>query len=94
MLKNILLELGVVVPHPMMVKLDNKGATFLYTNPECHSKMKHIAMDMQYVNEKVGEGSMIVQHITEIEQKANSLKKALRPKSFTKKWHNLVEVLP
>lgn len=71
--RTLLTELGIDVPVPLKILSDNLGATFIAQNPVCHTKLKH-------VREKVEKGSLQVEHISGIQQKADILTKALRPK--------------
>lgn len=91
--RNMMIELGVEVPNPMVVNSDNKGATFLATNQICHSKLKHIAIDVDFVKERVEQGVIRVCHILGKDEKADILTKALQPKAFLEQRNNL-EVLP
>jgi len=89
--KNLLGELGIEVKPPMQLWSDNRGATLLASNSACHTKLKHVAMDLSYVRERVDQGSVIVSHIPGKHQQADILTKALNPKSFLEQRRNLVK---
>jgi len=88
--KNLLVELGVGVKNPITLKSDNRGAVFLATNSACHSKLKHVAIDLKYVRERIDAGSVHISHIPGTSQQAELLTKALSPKGFMQQRINLV----
>lgn len=61
--KNILAKLGILVSPSIVLKSDNRGATFLTSNPACHTKLKQVMMDLQYAQERVEHESIIVQRV-------------------------------
>lgn len=88
--KAILHELGVEVLRPMVILLDNLGATFITKNPIGHRKLKYVALDLHFVREKVGKGDVIVKHIPGRDQWTDVLTKALPLKLFTNLQSKLV----
>lgn len=48
----LLFDLGVKVTLPMKIFRDNQGASFVANNLICHSKMKYVAMDFHFIQEK------------------------------------------
>lgn len=77
----------------MILNFYNKSATFLASNQICHSKLKHIALDVNFVGEQVGQGLVIVQHFPGVDQSADIFTKTLRPNPFIEQKSNLVEIL-
>lgn len=71
-----LIELGIIVPLPMQILSDNQGIMFVVNNPICHSKLKHVTMDLHFVREKREEGTLSVKHISDSLQKADILTKS------------------
>lgn len=59
------------------VYCDNIGATYLCANPVFHSRMKHIAIDFHFVQEKVQSGKIRVSHVSSDNQLADALTKPL-----------------
>ncbi|GJX03127.1 retrovirus-related pol polyprotein from transposon TNT 1-94 [Tanacetum coccineum] len=80
--ENLLTELGLTLPAPPRLYYDNIGATYLYANPVCHSRMKHVALDYHFVREKVAAGSLRVHHINSMDQLADALTKPLSQAPF------------
>lgn len=71
----------------MVIKTENKEATFLAANQTCNTKLNCVATDLHYVREKVEVGYLIGH------QRADILTKTLRPKPFLEQKTNLVEIL-
>jgi len=92
--RQILIELGVTVTKPITVLSDNQGATFITRNPIGHSKLKHVALDLHFVREKVEKGDIVVRHIPGTEQWADMLTKSLSSKKFLKLQRKLVGEAP
>ena len=61
---------------------DNLSATFLAANPIFHSRVKHVELDCYFVQEKVLNKTLVVQHIPSCDQIANILTKALPIQQF------------
>lgn len=77
-----LLELGVKVPFPMMIFMDNLEASFIARNPIAHIFLKHVAIDLHFIREQIEKGELVIDHIPEAHQWADILTKALPPKTF------------
>lgn len=77
----------------MVLKSDNLGATFLASNTACHTKFKHVAIDLKYIRERVEVGSICVVYISGKLQQVDALTKALNPKMFIEQGSNLVKPL-
>lgn len=50
-IKSLLTELGIIVSMPLQILSDSQRTTFIAKNPVCHTKMKHVAMDLGFVRE-------------------------------------------
>ncbi|KAL1206830.1 Retrovirus-related Pol polyprotein from transposon RE1 [Cardamine amara subsp. amara] len=76
---SLITELGIKLLSVPIVHCDNIGATYLCANPVFHSRMKHIAIgiDYHFVQELVQQGYLHVSHITTIDQLADALTKPL-----------------
>lgn len=90
---NLLIKQRTDIALPLTLRFDNLGAMFIASNLVCHSKLKHVAIDLKYVREWVEAGSIVVSHITGKHQQANILMKALKPILFIDQRSNLVREL-
>jgi hypothetical protein len=61
---------------------DNIGATHLSVNPVFHSRMKHIAIDLNFVRDHVNKGLQKVSHVSTHDQLADILTKPLSRQRF------------
>lgn len=75
--RNLLFELGIVLPRSPLLYCDNMGATYVAKNPVFHSRMKHLALDYFFVRERVVDDTLGVQHISSKDQVADFLTKPL-----------------
>jgi hypothetical protein len=80
-LKGLLLELGLKVPIPVLW-CDNLGTTFLASNPDFHTRTKHIELDFHFVREKEMDGTIQVRFICPQDQLADVLTKPLSSTRF------------
>ena len=62
-IQSLLNELGVKLRDTPLLLCDNIGATQLSLNPVMHSKMKHIAIDLHFVQDFVQRGQLRVAHV-------------------------------
>lgn len=69
----LLKELGVEVESPLKILTDNKGASFIANNLIAHMKLKHMAMDLAFVRERIEKETLTVDHISGSLQKADIL---------------------
>lgn len=46
---NLLFELRISLPRPLMIKCDNLDSTYLYANLVFHFHMEHLALDYHFV---------------------------------------------
>lgn len=61
---------------------DNLSTVMLSTNPIQHPKTKHVELDLNFVKEKVLQGSLIVDHIPFVDQLADILPNAISSSRF------------
>lgn len=57
-------------------------------------KLKHVAMNLGFIRERIESGSLEVHHIPDTLQKTNILTKTLRPKTFKELQCKLVKESP
>lgn len=73
----------------LRVYCDNMSTIALTHNPVLHSRTKHMELDTFFVQEKILNKSLIVEHGTSLDQKADILAKALSPIHFSAFTHKL-----
>jgi len=56
----ILTELGVDYPKPVVVKIDNVGAMFMAENISSSARTRHIDVRLKFVNEFIEQGEIKV----------------------------------
>ncbi|KAK1431723.1 hypothetical protein QVD17_08300 [Tagetes erecta] len=76
-LRNLLLELHVMIPRATVVYCDNISAVYLSGNPVQHQRTKHIEIDIHFVREKVRMGHIRVLHVPAPYQYADIFTKGL-----------------
>ncbi|GKA07055.1 putative RNA-directed DNA polymerase [Tanacetum coccineum] len=76
-LQALLNELGIRSSSTPILWCDNLGATYLSANPIFHARTKHVEIDYHFVQEKVAQGDLRVQHISTHDQIANIFTKPL-----------------
>lgn len=79
-IKSILTSLKINVFMPLKILSDNLEANFIAHNPMCHTNLKHVAMDLGFVLKRIENGTLKVEHIPSLKQKADALTDALRDK--------------
>lgn len=79
---SVLVELGVTVLLLMTILMDNLRASFIARNPIGHIRLKHVALDLHFVREKIDNGTLVVNHFSGKDQWADILTKPLPPKAF------------
>lgn len=70
-------ELIIHLPTIPTVYCDSIGAAYLCANPIFNSRMKHIAIDLHFLREKVKNGGFRVSHVSSTDQLADVLIKSL-----------------
>ncbi|KAF5450344.1 hypothetical protein F2P56_030704 [Juglans regia] len=81
-LQSLFCELGVTMKSPPKLLCDNIGATQLSLNPVLHSQMKHVAIDLHFVQDYVNKGILQVAHVSTHDQLADLMTKALSHPHF------------
>jgi len=76
-LRNLLSELTKTKPKIVTLFVDNNSAIQLMKNPVFHGRSKHIDIKYHYIRECVERGEIVVKRVSTLEQKADSLTKAL-----------------
>jgi len=76
-LRNLLSELTRTKPKKVTLFVDNNSAIQLMKNPVFHGRSKHIDIKYHYIRECVERGEIVVKRVSTLEQKADSLTKAL-----------------
>ncbi|XP_021829902.1 uncharacterized protein LOC110770129 [Prunus avium] len=61
--RQVLQDLKIYLPQPPMIHCDNLSALTLSSNPVYHSRIKHLDIDFQFVQEKVQKKDLIVQYV-------------------------------
>lgn len=81
-LSSILTELGIKINKPLVINCDNLRAIH-FTNYSTHStKMKHVALEFNFVQESIDKGKLQVIHISNLLQTINIMTKTLHLGSF------------
>jgi hypothetical protein len=57
-------ELGIKSPKAAWLWCDNFGATYLSANPAFHARTKDIEVDFHFVSERVAQGSLQIQFVS------------------------------
>ncbi|KAE8732996.1 hypothetical protein F3Y22_tig00001644pilonHSYRG00157 [Hibiscus syriacus] len=72
---SLLIELGITLFTSTVIYCDNVGATYLYSNPVFHLRMKHVALDYHFIRGQVQSGALRVTHVSSADQLADALTK-------------------
>lgn len=75
-------EIGLNSSATPFIYYDNIGATYLSANPVFHSRMKHLALDYNFVREQVQAKTLRVSHISSSDQLVDALTKPLPRTQF------------
>lgn len=78
----LLKEIRLELPTTPVIWSDTKSVVALFENPIQHSKMKHVAIDMFCVREKVHSREIIVNFVCATEQTIDILLKLITKKTF------------
>ncbi|GJS24303.1 gag/pol polyprotein [Tanacetum coccineum] len=81
-LQALLHELGIRSSLTPILWCDNLGATYLSANPFFRARTKHVEIDYHFVREKVAQGDLRVQHISNMDQHCKIFTKPLPTPRF------------
>ncbi|GJX00615.1 gag/pol polyprotein [Tanacetum coccineum] len=81
-LQALLYELGIRSSSTPILWCDNLGATYMSANPIFRACTKHVEIDYHFVQEKVAQGHLRVQHISTHDQIADIFTKRLPTPRF------------
>ncbi|GKC99658.1 integrase [Tanacetum coccineum] len=81
-LQALLHELSIRSSSMPILWCDNLGATYLSANPICRARTKHVEINYHFVQEKVAQGHLRVQHISTHDQIADIFTKPLPTPRF------------
>ena len=93
-LRQLLLDLGILVQVPIRLFCDNISATYLAANPVLHSRNNHIKVDYHFVREMVSKCHLQVKFIPTQSQVADIFTKGLSLQKFLQFKVNLSVVPP
>ncbi|RVW40370.1 Retrovirus-related Pol polyprotein from transposon RE1 [Vitis vinifera] len=79
---SLVTELGITLPTLPIIYCDNVGATYLYSNPVFHSRMKHVAIDYHFIRDQVQSDALRVTHVSSADQLVNTLTKPFSRSCF------------
>ncbi|KAM2045335.1 hypothetical protein ACFX1T_009542 [Malus domestica] len=89
-IRQLLFDLHVSLPVPLVIYCDNISAIALSSDPVFHSRVKHIEIDYHFVRERVIRGDLSVQHVYSKKQFADILTKGLSISLFCHHYSNLM----
>ena len=72
---HLLYELFVQSSSTLVIYSDNIGATYLFSNPVFHSRMKHLAVDFHFVCNLVQDRVLHVTHVSSYDHLEDALTK-------------------
>ncbi|XP_020271922.1 uncharacterized protein LOC109847086 [Asparagus officinalis] len=88
-LRRLLVELGIVLRHPVTLFGDNISATYITANLVLHDRSKHINVDYHFVRERVAHGDLVVRYVPTQLQLADIFTKGLSSQRFLCLRNNL-----
>uniref|UniRef100_A0A2N9FVX0 Uncharacterized protein n=1 Tax=Fagus sylvatica TaxID=28930 RepID=A0A2N9FVX0_FAGSY len=93
-IRQVLCDLGVVLPHAPTMWCDNTSAIALASNPVFHSRTKHIEVDYHFVRERVVRGDLSLLFISTDDQLADLFTKPLSTQRFQRLTSKLMFSTP
>ncbi|XP_048618201.1 uncharacterized protein LOC111207841 isoform X2 [Brassica napus] len=81
-IKDLLNELGIAHPAPMLICCDNKSALYIGANPVLHEKTKHMGIICKFVREQITKGVVKTTYVSTHDQLADIFTKALGRREF------------
>jgi hypothetical protein len=93
-LRQVLCDLGVVLPNAPTMWCDNTSAIALASNPVFHSRTKHIEVDYHFIRERVVRGDLHLQFISTDDQLADLFTKPLSTQRFQRLTSKLMLSAP
>uniref|UniRef100_A0A2N9EGM1 Uncharacterized protein n=1 Tax=Fagus sylvatica TaxID=28930 RepID=A0A2N9EGM1_FAGSY len=93
-IRQVLCDLGIVLPHAPIMWCDNTSAIALASNPVFHSCTKHIEVDYHFVRERVVHGDLSLLFISTDDQLADLFTKPLSTQRFQRLTSKLMFSTP
>ncbi|KAI4311881.1 hypothetical protein MLD38_036743 [Melastoma candidum] len=78
----LLAELQIPFQLPSTLYCDNVSAIQLAANPILHARTKHVEIDYHFVREKVLDGTLVIHHVSSLDQLADPLTKLIPSHRF------------
>ena len=76
-LRNLLMELGMTIDSPTVMRIDNQSAIQLASKPSTHARSKHIDIKHHILRKRVDQGVLEIEYIESKKNRADILTKAL-----------------
>jgi hypothetical protein len=89
LLRQLLQELHAPLTKSTLVYCDNVSAVYLSTNLIQHQRMKHVEIDLHFVQERVAIGDVRVLHVPTTSQFMDIFTKGLPTSVFSEFWSSL-----
>ena len=81
-IKQIVQNLGLRYPEPMVMHCDNKVAIAIVNNPIQHDRTKHVEVDRHFIKDYLNQGIINLPFVSSQTQLADILTKAISRKVF------------
>jgi hypothetical protein len=72
-----------------LIYCDNVSVVYLSTNPIQHQRMKHVEIDLHFIQERIAIGNVRVLHVPMISQFTDIFMKGLSTSVFLDFWSSL-----
>src|SRR5260370_38059522 len=83
-LTHLFCNMGIPIPKPIPLLIDNQSAIALVENPIFHMCSKHIEVHHHWMHEKVGDGTIGLEYVPTVDQVADIFTKLLNLEKFRK----------